>query len=36
VVPPSIHPPEQESDNKILVQKDIYKISFFAGFRFKL
>jgi len=36
VVPPSNRPPEQESDNKILVQKDIYKISFFAGFRFKL
>ncbi|MFT3932923.1 MAG: TonB-dependent receptor [Chitinophagaceae bacterium] len=30
-------PPEQEGDgSKILVQKDIYKISFLAGFRFKL
>jgi len=32
----SNRPPEQESGNKILVQKDIYKISFLAGFRFKL
>ena len=28
--------PEQEDANRILVQKDIYKINFLAGFRFKL
>ena len=27
--------PEQDNDNKILVQKDIYKISFLGGFRYK-
>jgi TonB dependent receptor/CarboxypepD_reg-like domain/TonB-dependent Receptor Plug Domain len=36
IVAPNNRPPEQESENKILVQKDIYKISFLAGFRFKL
>ncbi|MEO6314109.1 MAG: TonB-dependent receptor [Chitinophagaceae bacterium] len=36
LVAPSNMPPEQESGNKILVQRDIYKISFLTGFRFKL
>ena len=27
--------PEQDKDNKILVQKDIYKVSYLAGFRYK-
>lgn len=27
--------PDQDSDNKILVQKDIYKITFLGGFRYK-
>jgi len=36
IVAANNRPPEQESDNKILVQKDIYKISFLTGFRFKL
>lgn len=36
IVAPGNTPPEQESAGKILVQKDIYKIGFLAGFRFKI
>lgn len=27
--------PEQDNDNKILVQKDVYKVTFLGGFRYK-
>ena len=36
IVPPTNRPTEQENDSRILVQKDVYKISFLTGFRFKL
>ncbi len=35
-VAPNNRPPEQEGNDKILVQKDIYKITFLTGFRFRL